>query len=584
MDPSRKVAVPVLVSCVVTLLMLPALTSVWRLGFDKPFDYQYDALYYLASFKGLVETGGVTFNPNLGAPIGQKCGEIPSNELVSHLNVALAKLVAVVDPNPAFLLNVLFLLSFPVAAGTATYVAIRLGLRPAIAGAVGILFAFVPYHFLRGERHLYLSIYYVVPLCVLLMNDVRTRRADVVRAVRHGGWHSLPAYGEYFVFAALCGLNGIYYCLLSAILTGTVLLVTSLDTRRLTMFLSGLVYCVVMLGTLGLSASPYIVHVIHHDIEQGVVRSPSEVEKFGLTLAPIVLPVEQHGIPLMAELRQRFNTAMLPQITNENGMASVGLIGTLGFMILLCAPLVRPLRALMRRHSILSVIVYVALVWCLVGGLSAALSFALPTGMLRSLNRVSIYIAFCSLCGVGAVADELAAHWQKRGLGSWVASGMICVVVLLGTFDQCPRSFASPTNHPSEFVSDDRFGRAIDAALPAGAMIYNLPSMSFPEGTDVAIGDYDEFRPYLHTHHVRYSYGAIRGTGGDEWQSVLPASNHAFVTALWRLGFRAILIDWNYLGHNPDTLSQGAALALECHSTPIVSEDGSFTLIPILAR
>ena len=77
--------------------------------------------------------------------------------------------------------------TFPLAALTAFLVLRRLGVGPPGAFAASVLFALLPYHFLRGEDHLFLAAYWAVPLgCFLvlsvladtpLVTPLRSRRA-----------------------------------------------------------------------------------------------------------------------------------------------------------------------------------------------------------------------------------------------------------------------------------------------------------------------------------------------------------------------------------------------------------------------
>lgn len=66
-------------------------------------------------------------------------------------------------------MNVFFLLTFPLAALTAFLVMRRLGISAGAALVCASLYALLPYHFLRGETHLFLSAYYSVPLAAYLI-------------------------------------------------------------------------------------------------------------------------------------------------------------------------------------------------------------------------------------------------------------------------------------------------------------------------------------------------------------------------------------------------------------------------------
>ena len=74
--------------------------------------------------------------------------------------------------DPIVALNLFYLLTFPLAALTAFLVLRRLGVGTPGAFAASVLFALLPYHFLRGEDHLFLAAYWAVPLGAFLVLSV----------------------------------------------------------------------------------------------------------------------------------------------------------------------------------------------------------------------------------------------------------------------------------------------------------------------------------------------------------------------------------------------------------------------------
>ena len=84
----------------------------------------------------------------------------------------------------------------------------------------------------------------------------------------------------------------------------------------------------------------------------------------------------------------------------------------------------------------------------------------------------------------------------------------------------------------------------MEAKLPAGGMVFQLPVMDFPEAPMAGIAAYDHFRPFLFTHQLRYSFGCAKGRPRESWQNVItslaPASQ---VAELERYGFGAIYVN-----------------------------------------
>ena len=95
-------------------------------------------------------------------------------------------MLGLLDSRWAVVLNTYFILTFPLAAMSAAWFLRIVGLRRVTAAAFAVLYAFAPYHFLRGEVHLFLSAYYVVPYAGILLH--RAVSGDTLWARRRTRW------------------------------------------------------------------------------------------------------------------------------------------------------------------------------------------------------------------------------------------------------------------------------------------------------------------------------------------------------------------------------------------------------------
>lgn len=568
----------IVLAALASLVGLLAVSGIPHVSLALPYEYQYDALSFSSQIKGMIEHGWYLHNPSIGAPRGQVLYDFPLLDLV---NLAIIRVLCAIVPNFAVVENLAFILSFPLAASTAAYAAQRIGLRPVTSFAIGVLYAFEPYHFLRFERHLALSLYYITPLALLLVYDVSRGRASVFP-----GGEPRRAYGRrmagYAALAILTGLSGLYYAAMGIALITICSLVSAINRKRGRIFVSGVAFSAVAVLAVLCAAAPSIGYWRQRGMPTAFVRPAGETEQFALTLSQMLLPTPDHRIPALARVRARFEQSQLPVLNNENNSAALGTAGAIGLILIIAAPFIDPLRKILRRKLILSTAVIVSLLWATVGGISAILSL-LPLGStIRATNRVSIFIAFYALCGLGAVVESLA----RRRFGAvrpGIAGLCACVVVAVCALDQCPASFRVPDRFVAvKFASDEQFGQYIDQTLPPGAMIFNLPYAPFPEGIHTGLGDYDEFRPYLHTRRVRYSYGTVRGRGDDAWQlPLLSAPAPVMAAALRQRGFQAIIVDQNFTTPDAQMRAQIDQLAVACRSTGVLSPDGSFIFIPI---
>ena len=117
--------------------------------------------------------------------------------------------------------------------------------------------------------------------------------------------------------------------------------------------------------------------------------------------------------------------------------------------------------------------------------------------------------------------------------------------------------------------------------MPAGAAIFQLPYLSFPEnGPLCQIGDYEPVRGYLHSKALRWSYGAIKGRKADAWQrtvATLPVAD--MVQNLTTAGFQGIYIDRR--GYEDKGASLERDLAELLGRTPLSGSNGRLSFFDI---
>jgi phosphoglycerol transferase len=102
-------------------------------------------------------------------------------------------------------------------------------------------------------------------------------------------------------------------------------------------------------------------------------------------------------------------------------------------------------------------------------------------------------------------------------------------------------------------------------------MIYQLPYQSFPEGLPVhKIEHYDHLRVFLHSHSLRWSFGAMKGREADTWQKQLQDRPLDFlVKTLVMHGFAGIYLDRNGYAHDGSQIE--AELSALIGIEPLVS-------------
>jgi phosphoglycerol transferase len=156
---------------------------------------------------------------------------------------------------------------------------------------------------------------------------------------------------------------------------------------------------------------------------------------------------------------------------------------------------------------------------------------------------------------------------------------VLALVAALGVFDETSVGYVP--DYPraeAAYRSDADFVARIEASLPAGAMVFQLPYLPFYESPPLhRMQDYEPARFYLHSRELRWSYGAMKGREAAAWQEgvvrrPLPRALERVVLA----GFAGLTVDrFGYADGGRETEKQIDAVA---GPHAFTSADGRFVL------
>lgn len=528
---------------------------------EPPLAYAPDAPYYLMLTKGLVEHGSYLRIPNLGWPFSLQLYDNP--ETGDNLQLALLRGLGFVLRDAVLTVNVYYVFTFVAVSLAAWFVLRRLGVSRLVAAVIAILYSFLPYHFARGEAHLLLSGYFMVPIATLLILQVLSddppftaRRDSPEPRWRLALWSRRAV--PWLLACAALGSTGPYYAFFAVVLLAAAVVADLIARRSWRRAASGAVAAGVVVIVLLLNLSPsFLYWVSHGQNDQAIPRGISETEVNGLRVAELVLPRVDHRIDAFAEA-QRKSDRFSPVATSERGQ-QLGVVGAIGFIGLLAFTLSRLLRrgrdrdperspsSLGSRAEIvqrLGLLTVAAVVIATVSGISLLIS-AIGVRYIRSYNRISIFIAFFALVAAAFALDWLVTRLARGGRA--VLAGALCLAVLaMGVFDQT--SGADVPHYTAlerAWDSDEVFMHRIEKELGPGAAVFEMPYVFFPEaGMIVGTGPYDQVRGWLHADSLRWSWGSVRGRDGD-WQGALVRLEKTSdaLDALTAVGFSGLMID-----------------------------------------
>ena len=413
---------------VATLVPLVVVFRLWDGGLGNPFTYFGDSHFYGGVAQNIIQTGWYQHTDRLGAPTGQQMYDFPLGG--DNFWWLVMRVMALFTSDWALLVNLFYLLGFVLSAVSAFFVLRWLGGHRVTSTAAAVLYAFAPYHFIRGTNHLVYASYAVVPIGVVLAVRVARGRHPFsgVRAAASRRW--LPIVG-WVVAAALVGSCNSYYAVFSAILIATAALASAVAARSWRPVLAGAVTILLIGAVLGVNLLPSILYSREHGKNEVAQRQAQEVDIYGLRFVQMLTPIPEHRV---APLRTLSDDLLKGPYNSEASMflgivAGVGLLGMIGSLLVRA---VRPRRVAPHDDDdeadgadedvrpMLGVMTIVAILIATIGGLAWFFALAGATEV-RGWNRISIVIAFLALAWLVLTVDRLlAGHLRDRvGGQSW---------------------------------------------------------------------------------------------------------------------------------------------------------------------
>ncbi|HXP92223.1 MAG TPA: hypothetical protein VN905_02015 [Candidatus Binatia bacterium] len=539
--------------------------GLWRADLTIPFVYgNYgDAVSLVGSvrmIKQLLESGSVYWNPLLAAPFGQDAHDVPALYAIDYgVQYALVHLTR----NPFLTYNLFYLLCPVANALAALYALRRIGIIYAAAIPCAVLYGNLFEVFWRNG-HPFIAAYYAAPLaCLALLRICEGQRGlDVV------------------VPAIVVGLQSHYEAFFAGALAVAAAIIGSIQLRSWRPVIASLLFGAVCSVSFLLSLAPSLIwQIAHGSNSYATTRRAEEAITFALSIGQMILPIPDHRIPAFAFGRSVYDAivsdAAKPSLINENASATLGLVATIGLILLVAATIASATRSVPRYLHNASLLAMSAIALGTVGGLGAVFNVAI-TAQIRAYNRISVFIAFFALL---AIACVLESWWTSLRRQKRVAlyAGLAVLVTGYGIFDQSPVHSADFAASRARYALDAAWVRQLEGALPLGAMILELPYVEFPDTPPIG---HVEVVPYLFSASLRSSVGAISGSKEAEFEKRLAAlPPERMLPEAAHVGFNGILIFRDGLPARGSDIE--SALAERLGRSPMVSADGSQSFFPI---
>lgn len=552
-------------TAILSLVALAGTMRLWRADVSVPFGYgNGDQLPIQIWLKSTLETGWYLHNDRLGAPFTHDMHDYPTAD---HLHLGAMKLLGTLVTRDFWtVFNVYYILGFPLAALTSLWTCRRLGVTWGPAILCSLLFALMPWHFARGPNHLFLSSYFMIPPLVLVMLWIAqdqlwlARRGDGT-----GTWQKFECRREIAFATVICllvGAAGVYFAFFGCVLLMAAGAWGAIQRKRWYPLFTAAWSCSLISIVLGILLSPTFFYVMKHGKNSAAVhRGVDECDNYALRINEFFQP--QQGHPL---------GQLIPDSSKPNWIFYFGLIGIVGLLVLLGWLLFNRSRKYPHLDT-LAMLNGAAILLATTGGFGWLFNH-LVSHWIRCYQRIVAYVQFFAYLAVALLLNELVqryapASWRRRGVL------LLCAgLTLLGVIDQTIPGLQY--NYPKDQVtyrSDAEFVRSIEESLPQGAMVFQLPIASFPESPIIhKFSPYCHLTNYLHSQHLRWSYGGMKGRFGDRWQQAVEQQElPRMLRDLALAGFSGIQIDRRGYPDSGVTIEGNLRELLQ--SSPVISSD-----------
>jgi hypothetical protein len=463
--------------------------------------------------------------PQLGAPYFGNWNDVPVTEdfMIWGAGI-LARVMGLFAAS-----NFLIMLLQTLAALAFYYTARRLKCdwRWGMAGA--LLFGMAPYGFAHSLHHFVITAYWHMALAVLVCFWVSNGRG-----LRFGSRDYWIAIGV----AVATGWQNVYYTNMFIQMAGIGLIIQWLRHGWRATLPALSIGCAAFAAFMVMNLDTIGFALLHGHNPTAVLRIYRHMELYGLKLVDLFIPSPAHRIPAFADIGRRFYAETLLQAELPPA-CYLGIAGLAAFLWMAVYTVRVAIARDRKRIPLEAVLTLWILLYSTVGGINGIMGVA-GFEMFRSTTRYCIVIFCLALLFAVRRLSLIAKRWPSP----WPTVAPLAIAVL-GLWEFVPPSAGENIGIVRAVVNSDRaFAESMEATLPKGGMVFQLPVMEFPESPVDGVSAYEHFRPYLYTRDLRYSYGSNKGRAQDAWQRVVGAMTPAEqVAALERYGFSGIYVN-----------------------------------------
>ena len=353
------------------------------------------------------------------------------------LNWLFIIVVASQTKSAGFAYNIYVLVGFSLVS-LCSYIATRkMGMDRLIALFVGLLYTFIPYHFMRAMQ-LNLFNYSYIPLSAFVFIEIcASKHLNKIKI---------------FILFTVIGLQSLYYSAFIFLLLVFTIFVFEKNKENFKLVL--LSAMALSLGILLAYILPYMFemsHLIRNGIDiikamgdvldkknqltisaVGASRTVLELNDYGLRMWTLFAPVLYHRIPLFSSFSyQLYNDTY---IHFDAYMTSLGIVGMSGLLISFASIFNRKASKEIKAcggYNIFIILLSMTNGFCLYIGVYF-------TTAIRCYNRTIVFIAFFSLVSIGFVLQQLINKQNENRMRKKCCYCLVLFLIVFGILDQTP--------------------------------------------------------------------------------------------------------------------------------------------------
>ena len=463
------------------------------------------------------------------------------------------------------------------------------------AGVAALAFGLAPYLFAESPHHINCQYVWQIPLFLVVWKWIVSEPG-----IELGSRRFWQAIGIGF----LTGLQNPYYTFIFCQLVLLGAAVAAWRSRsRATILVAGAIVGAAAFAFLLGNLDTLTYRMLQPTGGQPVVaqREYRWMDIYGFKLVDLFIPSITHHSATLAKFGLAHRQASV--LNDEEGCAYLGIVGIVSLLFLVGTTV----RALLDGKLASVPIAAWQVLWIVLffntGGLNSTVAAFTGFTLFRTACRYSVVV----LAIVLLYAAQRLSVWQRDAtrrmssdtlqIGLMTAVAGLCLLIL---WDQVPRS---PTAERELLIArqvgaDREFAGRMEEALPAKAMVFQLPVM---DGSPLpGIPAYDHTRPYLYSKQLHYSFGAPNGSESEVWQQAVQKqllagatlnqqtqqilfnqnSVGAAIDEMRKQGFAAIYVNRNGFPDRGKGLEK-SLLELGYLKPPIDSAAGDLVCIPL---